>query len=410
MSKQIFVGGDTHETLPIAAGTTYINLINPGNQTFNTTLNRRQIPFPCAGKLKNFRVILSAAPGAGNTREVNIQNGSTKVITLSFGAADTDLSDTATEATIAVKDPIVVSIVSTGTPTVCTMQFSAEFVGDVSAQSAYGGGGSSNPSQSVQNWCSLLCGPGNTWGTTEGNVVHVAPMNGTITAFYVKLSASITTGSQLYQIYKNGSAETSSNVTISSGSTGEATGLTIDVAPGDTFSLSATPTSTPTNARVGVGIAITADVAGESMLVGASTDDLNVGSVEYNNGTCPAIASVFSATETEFQGLVGPTGFDLTFMYVRLGGAPGSGKSFTLRPRKSAADSASLAVTVADAATTGSNTNTESYANGNLLALKVTPSGTPTTSPVTQWAFVQTITEAAPANTHPGYTSNAGWF
>lgn len=67
-------------------------------------------------------------------------------------------------------------------------------------------------------------------------------------------------------------------------------------------------------------------------------------------------------------------------LYARLGTAPGSGKSRTITLRKAGADSA-LAVTIADAATTGEDASDSiDLAKGDLIAIECVATGTPAAS------------------------------
>lgn len=82
-------------------------------------------------------------------------------------------------------------------------------------------------------------------------------------------------------------------------------------------------------------------------------------------------------TASEPQGSILNVAGTIASLYVDLGGtAPGSGKSWTVTVRVNGVDSA-LAVTISNAATTGSATASISIAAGDRVTLKCVPSGTP---------------------------------
>lgn len=74
------------------------------------------------------------------------------------------------------------------------------------------------------------------------------------------------------------------------------------------------------------------------------------------------------------------TAIDVSNLYVRLGAAPGAGKSRTFTIYKNGSDTG-LSVTISDTATEGSDTtDTISFSAGDWFTLKHTSSGTPTNS------------------------------
>lgn len=89
------------------------------------------------------------------------------------------------------------------------------------------------------------------------------------------------------------------------------------------------------------------------------------------------INTTANATESNVQVVAAASGsFDQ--IYVNLTVAPGSGKSYTVAVSVNGTPSA-VSVTISDAATTGNNTaSSVSVSAGDLIAFKVTPSGTPT--------------------------------
>jgi len=84
-----------------------------------------------------------------------------------------------------------------------------------------------------------------------------------------------------------------------------------------------------------------------------------------------------STSEAAHQFVIPLDGY-LSKLYVQLSGIPGAGKSYTITVRKNGADTA-LTIPVADSATTNEDLfNRIAVSAGDLIAVSVVPSGTPT--------------------------------
>ena len=117
------------------------------------------------------------------------------------------------------------------------------------------------------------------------------------------------------------------------------------------------------------------------ILGGGYPDALSSGVTEFN-GLIGGF--LWRATEWEHTQLFSPAG-NLTYLGVELSDAPGSSKSYTFTVRVNGADSG-LAVTIADAATTGSDTTSVAISPGDRVSLSCTPANTPDTTPTATWA------------------------
>lgn len=396
MSQAFFAGNNA--ALGTSAATTYNGIVGRGDGGWTANPVRTAMVCAAAGKFKNLRVILTAAPGAGDTRTFSLAIGASPVasaLTVAFGAADTDLTDSTHEVTVAAGDVLTFQHVSTGTPNAASAQWSMEFVPDSATDCIYGGSqAQANPSAAAQNFTSLLAGAGGTWSATEVNHSCLIPCAATITSFYLLFETTVVAGSWLCQIYKNGAAETSSNITVTTGTTGSVTGLSIAVVAGDLLSLSFTPTSTPTTGRIATGIGMTAGTSGESIVCGGTTDSPSNAATQFQATWNGQRTDSWSATEAQWQALCGVTGFDLRDMRVTFATAPGVGNSFTYELNVDGSASA-LSILIADAATSGTDASTVSVVAGNLLSMASTPVSSPTVPGLNKWAMVQFIAPAA---------------
>jgi hypothetical protein len=90
-----------------------------------------------------------------------------------------------------------------------------------------------------------------------------------------------------------------------------------------------------------------------------------------------------NATEVSSASVISESGQFLAFK-VSLSAAPGAGKSWQFQVSINGTPSA-LDFTISDAATTGSDTGTVAVAAGDLVTIKVTPSGTPAAANMVGW-------------------------
>jgi hypothetical protein len=310
--------------------------------------------------------------------------------------SDTDVTDAVNTVTVAAGDTLTIQGVNTGSPAASAgVKWSTEFVPDTATDAIYGGGGGTLLPNTAQNWSSLLCGTGATWSTVEADNSNLIPVSATIKAFYVTLDGTVDAGSYLFQIFRNGVAEISSNVTISSGSTGSVTGLSIAVAPGDAVSFSETPTSTPTQRRVNVGVLMTAGTNGESIVCGGTTGSPSTSSTNYHFGFTPTRTLAWGVSEGNTQALCGPTGFAIRDFRFTVATAPGAGKQYTFTQRLGGA-ATNLAIIISDSETSDTDVDSASFANGDLISIESIPSGTPAATGLNKWAAIQFITPPPP--------------
>lgn len=101
-------------------------------------------------------------------------------------------------------------------------------------------------------------------------------------------------------------------------------------------------------------------------------------------------SSGYNSLESTRQQVV-PSSFTMSSLYISLNTAPGtlgSGKSLKYTLRKNNADTA-LVVIISETAISGSdNSDTVSFAAGDLISISVTPTGTPTLPTLSLWNFI----------------------
>ncbi len=402
--KQVFVNGSPNDLNSATVEYNGVSFSGFGaGLSWNATENNRTSVMPANGTLRNLIVELTGSPGAGNSYAfVLMVNNSPSALTTTISDAETSDSDQANDVSVSAGDVVSIRVTPSSTPTVRDAKWSLEFEGDTANESVLMGIASPFTS-SITYFHPNVRGEAS---NTEAGQRLLVPLDGTIKALYINLSATPGTGNQYtYAIFKNGSQEASSVVTLSDAETADnVTGLNIDIAPGDSFSIEVIPTSIPTANTTKVGVVISADTDGESIIGGTTNNDLNISTTEYNHFT-GSDSVAWTATEANTVSSAGVTGFTLKNFRVELiGGSPGSGGDayqFAIRKDSGAGNST---CTITNAETTCTDgVNTDDFVSGNDLSIENNPAVTPTARDA-RWSAIQNIA-AAPAARRSWHTT-----
>jgi len=188
---------------------------------------------------------------------------------------------------------------------------------------------------------------------------------------------------------KNGSPEATAEIEYSDTDSGHKneTGLSIDCAPGDIFSVRCTPDNTPNTRYARYAVVIEPDNLGESILLG------------LNNTTSNSVTTYtqllgnttgYTVTESDWYQKVGPLGFDIKGLYIDLDTAPGSGNTRTFTIRKNGSNT-NNEVAISGTDTTGSDSSVVSYTDGDDIAFQMVPADTPADTDNYRWGAIQYI-------------------
>jgi hypothetical protein len=195
-------------------------------------------------------------------------------------------------------------------------------------------------------------------------------------------------------IYKNGSAEASSVGVISGAASTSVvvTGLSIDVAPGDDFSVEAVPAGTPAGGTASWGVGYTPDTDGEWAISGSTNALGTAAGPVYLAPHSSWNQFGTSATENlrieQATAATGAPGWSVSSIRVTLATAPGAGKSRTVTVNKNGSGTA-LTVTVSETDIEGTASADVSFVYGDTWSIALTSSGTPAAS-AGQWALFTT--------------------
>ena len=341
-------------------------------------------------------VITSLGSGTGGAGTYNVNNSQT-VVSEAMTSVNQSCTDPTNTVHVNAGQRFEFLLTPTGTPTAQAgvVQISAQFLSDNGGESLlFAGTSATGPANNAANYMTFG-GTLGTWNATETIAESVVSAPGVIDNMYVAVSASITSGSYVITLYKNGVNQNSGgpSVTITSASnTGNDlfvnTGHSISVVAGDVISVASNPSSTPTARPTKVGVRFTPTTNGNSLLfVNASVTPpsttvgnrfINLNGVE--NGT--------NVTEANSYNIAPLTSFTIKNLYVYQQPQPGSGVTRSVTLRKG---NASQALTCSVAAGTGATgtcndtSNSYSTTQGDLLNI-LTTAVTGTNTALTQFA------------------------
>lgn len=392
MSKQLALWRSTDT--PSTLATEYCSPMGNGS-TFGTEAAQSMV-VAAAGIFRNLRIVLSAAPGTGNSWTITLRvNGSGSALTLTFSNTDTDLEITGTDVSVSAGDRISLEFVPASGPTTMTPSVSLEFDSTTDGASIYGSG-SQNVIVSGATRNTALFG-----GDTSANWLEnfsVNAVEGDLTALYVSLDGDPVSGSYTFAIEKNSTLQDGSGgtvdtrVTISGGSTSGNATFSLSCTPGDLFRLRCTPATPGTARRPRYGVRLIADTPGVSNFPAASNDPLNASATEYFSGYGDSSGN-WSGTESARQATAG-VAFTLTHLRWNINASPGTPRSYALTLRVNGSNTG-LTASIADAATSASVSATVAIVPGDLVSVSMVPTNTPAVRNA-HWSFSQEIITARP--------------
>ena len=249
------------------------------------------------------------------------------------------------------------------------------------------GGGIYTPSATVTHYYPLY---GNPTYASPTDCYQVIPCPGKLSNLFVWTQAAPgAANSRRISVYKNGVA-TSLSVTLAGASQnyGENTSNSVDVVAGDLVCIEHVPSGVPSVYPAQYCVVFTATTLGESLILGntvtGAQGELDDTNTEY---AMPATGGAYLAIGTMGEPI--PTDGKFSALYVKLDGAPDAGGSdgYTFTLQVNGVDKA-LTVTIIGNNTTGNVTADVDLVPGDIVKLKIAPSGTPAGTPHAHWGFV----------------------
>lgn len=400
-TKQIISGGGgSGASMTLSnSGTEYLPLFGMGNPgTTETTFSG--IIIPTAGKIKNLYVKLSEDPGtAPDAYRFTLRlNSASAALTVTIIANNSSGSNTTQEIDVVAGDIVSLMVEPVDTPSATpvayySLLFQATTAGQSIVSATYLTSATATRYCGVQDF--------GDYDTTETNIYQPIPTAGTFSKLYVSMVSAIAAGdTYTVTLRKNAATSVLWCQVPSSGSTASNTTATLAVAVGDTVSFEGIPTHSATASRIRIGAVFVSDTAGESLILGSSTDSPSTSGAEYH-GMRPLYDRVWSSTESNNYQL--GQACTLRKLYIKQATAPGNAKSYAYMLMEDS-NTTTLTTTITGAATTTNQdtTHDEAIANGCTLSIRSTPSGTPTATGVVCWGLVCYISTTEDISNTPG--------
>lgn len=366
----------------MAANTTNLTAISVRNAAgsalstgWTTNAGFRPAPFSLATSVRNFYGHLFSAPGGAATRTWLLRkNEANDNVTMTFGSADTDASDTSNANFYSAGDTIDIYATLSGSPATSAGTCWA-YQTEADNQTLQSTTTATSPAASTR-YCGIQDNAG--LASSGASATQVMPTSGTFRNLYCALSGTIASGNYTITLYKNG-APTSITATMdSSNQSASDTSNTVTFVEGDEFYYQILPSSPATARAIQFGLEFVPDTAGEGVLLGGSGFATLTSAAVYNTWYC-AGAALFNATESTRQALA--LKHRATKLYVKLGTAPGGVETRTVAYRVNGTNSA-LSVTITGANTTGSTTTNVDVARLSLVDVEASASASAVASKV----------------------------
>lgn len=328
-----------------------------------------------AGTLKNLRVELSAAPGAGKSYAFTLRlNQANTSVTCTVSGTATACTDTSNTATVAAGDTVSLMEVGSGTPGAAAAQTSLTFSSTTASETVWIGAATSDGNSDTATRSVAVFGVGAQRADVDESSL-VLPTAGTVKNLYVKLSSAPGAGtSRVFTVWKNDAAGTTLTCTIADTATtcSDVTN-SFTVVAGDWVQIQNVVVGAPVAGAVAGGLTFVPNTEGE-FVVGTERVDPSTTATVY------AEASGGDPTEstTETANQVLTQAATMKALYVKLDdGSPGAGTSYALTLSNNQSTTA-LTCTVSGAATACNLTTDVSVVVDDNLSFVSVPSATPT--------------------------------
>lgn len=360
-----------------------------------------QQPWSAAGTLSLFSLRVPTALGSSSVWTLR-KNGADTAITVTLGAAATTATDVTHTVSVVVGDLLNWKYVgpSLGIGNAWAA-LAIQFEGSTTKQSgyaiaAYAGSVSSNPAASNALYGGAFgngafqTGTAASLSTLLSNTYSIASVAGSITRLDANaLSGAPGAGVWTISLRKNGITQDGSggtvntSFTITAAATTGNKSFTLPIVAGDHVDVLIVRTVADAAfaiAQVAVGVQFTATTDGDFVMCGGNNNAVSASLTTYH---WPSSEQALT-TEARARGIVGSASFYVTALRVEHG-PPGAAKSWTHTFRVDGVATA-LAVTIANLATSGSDTGNVILPIDGELSLQCVPTGTPSTSQL-HWSF-----------------------
>lgn len=357
---------------PVPSITVYRDAFVGASATTNSSTllaNANVFNFPTAGVVSKFTVILDTAPGVGCSRTFTLYlNGSSTSVSVTISGTDKVGVDLSNTLSVSAGDSIQIYASYSGAVAATYIKHSAIFTPDTDYEYIFGGFTSAN---AALNRYLYFGGVNNAGSATESDTNIVMPCAGTIKKLFIRTStAPGGTDTLSVTARKNGVSQTLVATITGTETYAQDTSNSFTVAAGDNLTF-----------LVG-GTRSRGSLTWSFVFVPSTTTDIPHFTAAMSNFF---VTSQYANLDHSYNSTCRGTGtYQLkseraVAMYVTVKTAPGTGTSkiFTLTKNGSATD---LVVTISGTNTTGNATGSVSVADGDVLSIVYSVSGSPVAS------------------------------
>jgi len=385
--EQVIFGGNPEG--PLDTVNTRYNTLHSGYSWITDEMRAWQV-ISTDGVIKNLRVVLDGAPGAGTKYTFTLRlNSAPTALTFDIADTDTSGSNMVTEITVTGGDWITLECDPDNTPTARNaFGWTCVFEGDNAKESLILGRAAGTLHR-TETYYGQVMTCGTSLAANENDRRQVIPTSGKIKNFYVKLDIDPGTPPDSYRltVRLNGATVAQSPiVTITANDkTGSDLVHNLDVVAGDYITMMVEPVSTPALWPYAAwGMTFEADIDGESIVIGGTYNGLDRWNTKYNKPSYTE-GGGWGATEA-LDSLLGQVCTVKKF-HMLLTAPPGAGKSWDFNLRIAGGDS-NVLFTIADTDTTGdSGALEDTVALDEFVSLECDPTDVPDAADA-YWGFV----------------------
>jgi len=380
--EQVIFGGWGYGA-PIPTTDTRYNTLHSG-YTWATDEFRRWQVISTDGVIKNFRLTLvDAPPGNGKKYTFTLYlNGNPTALTFDIADLAVSGSDMVNEVAVTGGDTVTFECVPDGTPTSSNALWTSMFVSDNPNESLILGVASSQLHRTDTEYGQVMTAGTNLSAAVgaENDRRQVIPTSGKIKNFYVAMDIDPGTAPDAYRftVRLNGATVADSPiVTITANDkTGSDLVHELDVVAGDYITMMVEPVNTPaTWPYAGWGMTFEADIDGESIVIGGSSNGLD----RWTSGRYIALSRSEGSSWDTNENRRWQLGQICTLkkLHILISAPPGAGNHWDFTTRIGGADS-NVVLEIADAATTGdSGALEDTVALDDTVSLKVVATDVP---------------------------------
>lgn len=337
-----------------------------------------------AGVFKKLFVQITNSPGTGKSRTFTLmKNGAATGLTVTIsGNSQVAASDTTNTVSVSPGDYVSLrQTISGSVLTSCVAEWSIQFDSTTDNEVMILGCSTNDVglSGSAEYNCPMT---GQNWTTDNQDPRQYCPISGTIKSMYIKLEVSPGSGkSRTFNLLKNGSS-TGLTVTLSDSETEASVASDVSISPGDMLIMSSTESASPTNSQVGWGFKFeTTD--DQAPIFGSSSSSPSDSVDRFYQ-----ITNAGTTIESNYDDVMSLGQFiDLKDFYIYTQAAPVSG-SYTWTVVKDGVDTDLEIVQTGTDQTAQNTSDVVRLSDGCDLAIRVTPSGSPSSLGAVRWGFV----------------------